>query len=314
MCGALIEQVLLQPQHRRHEVVGQRRPADPPAGHAPVLGEAVDHHGAVAVRAGGAGRPVPVQPVIDLVADQAHAVGVAEPRQRRQLVRVQRGAGRVARARHDQPVRQALRRVGHRLQQGDARLVARVRPRLDHHRAHTQRMQNVVVGRVVRAGHGDAVAGIERGQERQQEPARRPGGDHDPRRRHRHAVGRAAMRRDPLAQRRKPERLGVAERQATGQRALRRRHRGRRRPGGGLADLQPDHARVACPAHPLALVGPGHHLHRQERRQGGAGALLQPGSRVLRLTHCVWRGRRRAGRRWRCSARGRRGRSGRRSR
>ena len=90
--------------------LGDEHPADPPAGHREVLGEAREDHGLAAGLPGAAGqRRVAVErgvldAVVDLVGDQLDAVLLAPRGQRRELRREQHGAGRVGRAGDDEPL------------------------------------------------------------------------------------------------------------------------------------------------------------------------------------------------------------------
>ncbi len=141
-----------------------------------------------------------LQAVVDLVADQAHAVGVAPACDGGQLVAVQHGAGRVAGRGDDQAVRARVQS----LQRGDGRLVARLRPGLDHHGHQAEGGGDVAVGRVVGGGHGDAVAGVEGRQEHEREGGGGAHRDGDPRRVGGEAVPVQAMRGDAAAQRGRP--------------------------------------------------------------------------------------------------------------
>ena len=141
--------------------------------------------------------------VVDLVADQARAVRVAPRGQRGQFGGVDHRSGRVRRRREHQPGR----RLGERLEMVDRRLEARLRAarQLDH--VASERGEHVAIGRIARTGHRHRVADVEGGEERVQEPARRPGG-------HRDVVGRdgdarrcaRSARRSPRAAARYPAR------------------------------------------------------------------------------------------------------------
>ena len=118
-----------------------------------------------------------------------------------------------------------------------------------------------MVGRIAGRREGDAVAGLERRGEGEQEGARRahrrddaPGIDVDP-------VRRRVVAGDGPAQRRGAERLGVAETLAAhGLRGRLDHARGRAR--ARLPDLQMQHVGAAR----RALVGRLEHLHGVERR------------------------------------------------
>jgi hypothetical protein len=89
------EQVLGEQLDRPDQVGRRDQPAQPPAGHAVVFREVVDHDRVAVVRQH-AGRRRPVgDAVVDLVGDQADAALPAEPGDRRELVRLQHRAGRV---------------------------------------------------------------------------------------------------------------------------------------------------------------------------------------------------------------------------
>ena len=96
---------------------------------------------------------------------------------------------------------------------------ARLRRGLDQHRLAAERREDVAVRRIARRRDGDAVAGLEHRQERQDETRRRSGGD-DTRSgaNHRHRRSRVVPR-DARAQRPDAERLGIAERPDSAARA-----------------------------------------------------------------------------------------------
>jgi hypothetical protein len=133
-----------------------------------------------------------------------------------------------------------------------------------------QRREDVAVAGVAGAGHGDAIADVEGGEERQQEAARRSRGHDDLRGVDREPVGVAVVGRDAGAQLRDAERDGVAE-DVTLQGSGRSRADGPGRRGRGLTGRQVD--QVSVRALPLARGGP--HVHDVEGRDGRAGGLGQ---------------------------------------
>jgi hypothetical protein len=153
--------------------------------------------------------------VVDLVADQADVVLGAPAGEGGELVGADHRAGGVGRRREDQP--------GERAAVGDDRIEGvrgRLEPGLgaDRHldRLDVECQQHVAVGGVAGPHHRHPVAGIERGQEHEDERARRAGGDG-----HRggvdvEAVPAAVVRGDRGAELDQAQRAGVAERVATG--------------------------------------------------------------------------------------------------
>ena len=184
---------------------------------------------------------------------------------------MQHGASGIARAGDDQ----AIRRRVELLQHGDAGLEAGFGAGLQDHRVHAERGQDVHVGRVERRGQRNAIARIERGEERQRKAAGGADGDRDALERNVQPVPIAIVANDALAQGAAAERLGVAERVAGAQRG----HGGGDRTGGcagaGLADLHADDRWSAGRQRGLAGVGRGDHVHHDEGRRIGAFADLQ---------------------------------------
>ena len=218
-----------------------------------------------------AGARAVMQAVVNLVADQPHALGFAPGGDGGQFVGAQHAAGRIARAGDDQPVRRRVDLPQHR----HCRLVARGGVSRQQGRAQAQRRQDIDVRRVERGRQRHPVAGVKRRQERQRERPGGAGGHGHPRRWQVEAVPIGQMRRDPLAQGRPAERLGVAERLPGAQRRGDRVHRAARRAGGRLAHLHADHVRRPGRQRRLARVGGGDDVHDDERRGFGATADLQ---------------------------------------
>ncbi len=108
-----------------------------------------------------------LDPVVDLVADQAYAVLLAPRGQRSELVGQQHRAGRVGRGGDDQ----AVHGPGHGFELLDGGLEPGPGPAVDLHHLDAERGEHVAVAGVAGPGHHHPVARLERGQERQQEPA-----------------------------------------------------------------------------------------------------------------------------------------------
>ncbi len=259
------EQVLRQALDRPQQVRRQDHPADAPAGHREILGEAVDDHGVGVEPGDGCRRRAVDDAVIDLVGDEADAAGAAIVRDRDQVVGVEHGPGRVRRAGDDQAVERPRR-----LEQLDRGLVARRLGAGQRHRLDAEGVQDVLVTGIARLDERDPVAGVEGGEEAQHEARRRAGRHHDPLGRHLDPVPGAIVPGDPLAQRRDAERVGVAELLGV-ERGPRRLDHGCGRAGAGLADLQVNH----IPASRLALIGSPQHIHYDERWDLTAARNLQ---------------------------------------
>ena len=89
------EEVLRQPLHRPQQDFRQDHPAETPAGHGEVLGEAIDHDGLVAEGQSRRRRFAIGNAVIDLVGDKSDAVVPAIAVHRAEFLARQHGAGRV---------------------------------------------------------------------------------------------------------------------------------------------------------------------------------------------------------------------------
>ena len=138
------------------------------------------------------------------------------------------------------------------------------------HRHEVERRQDVAVGGIARRRQCDALARLEGGKKRQDEGRRGAGGDDDARGIDADAVCVEIMAGDRRAQRRKPERLGIAQRVLV-ERAPRRREHGAGRRRRRLADLEVQHVGAGCGA----LVRGAQHVHDDEGRNRGAPRELQ---------------------------------------
>ena len=206
------EQVLHQPLDTADVRLRHHHPADAPAGHREVLGEGVDDVDLVADlqrrdRAGAV-----VQPVVDLVGDEADAELARPLDQRGELGARQHGAGRVGRAR-DQRAGEVRRQVG------GARLEAVLGAGGDADRHEVERLQDVAVGRIAGLADRHPVAALEEAGEGEDEAGRRAGGDDDAAGVEVDPVPVAVEPGDAGAQLGQPERHGVAERAALHRRA-----------------------------------------------------------------------------------------------
>jgi len=151
--------------------------------------------------------------VIDLVADEPHVVAAAPGRQRGELVGVDHRAGGVG-GRCDDEARDRAR-LGHdRVQHLGPGLESHVRAAVQLHDVAAERAQDVPVGGVSGPGERDAIAVIERRQEREQEGARRARRDRDLLRIHLQPVPARVVGGDRLPQGPDAEGRRVAERLA----------------------------------------------------------------------------------------------------
>ena len=148
---------------------------------------------------------------------------------------------------------------------------------LDRHRFDAEGFQNVAIRRIARRCDRHARARIEKREERQREAARRTGRDDDPLGRHLDAIAIAVMPRDPRAQARAAERLGIADPAAIERGNGGFPHDARRR-RGGLADFEMNNVLpVALPA-----GGGGKHVQGHERRDIGSEGQRNPRQRQVR--------------------------------
>ncbi len=185
--------------------------------------------------------------------------------QRRQLRRRQHAARRVRRTGHDQPRDLAAQRV----EQRRRRLKPRFDLRRDTDRHDIERLQDIAIRRVAGIGERHLVAGIERGEETEQERARRAGGDNDALDRHIDAVFVLVMTRDARAQHRHAEGFGIAQpllRQRARRGVTHQLGRGR----AGLSHFQMDGALRRICRGMIARIGGAHHIHDDERRDAAA--------------------------------------------
>ena len=155
--GADIE-VLRQFFQLRHGCGGRHQPAQAPAGHAEVLGKAVEHEGVVihlqhAVRVRTVG-----QAVVDLVNHQVTAACARSRGQGRQLVAAQQRSGRIGRRRHQGAY---TVRIPVTFQQFSGQLITRLRAnRHQLCRAFDQSQEMPVAG-IARIGQQPVLAGID---------------------------------------------------------------------------------------------------------------------------------------------------------
>ena len=91
-------EVLLQALDRPHQRIRHHHPADAPAGHAEVFRERIDDHRMVGELRRGLGRERIVEPVIDLVGDEADALAFRRGDQLGERLGPHHGAGRIGRA------------------------------------------------------------------------------------------------------------------------------------------------------------------------------------------------------------------------
>ena len=246
------EQVLRQPLHRPHMILGHHHPADPPAGHAEILGERVDHIDVIADLQRRDGPVGVMQAMVNLIRDKADPARGRRLDQGSQCRPVQHRAGRIAGRGHDQPAQIQSRQIRrHRLQA--VRL-----PAGDPHRHQIQRLQDLAVRRITRLAQPDPVPAIKQRGERQQKRARRPRGHNDPRRIKLHPIPAPVEPGDPGPQRRQAQRHRIAQ-----GRVQCRRHRGPcpgRRPGSGLADFHMNDMTARSFGGPCRLD----HIHHNE--------------------------------------------------
>ena len=191
----------------------------------------------------------------------------AMPRQGLELLRLEHGPGRIGRAREHQ----AVDRRRHGGQLLDREREAGLRPEPEPDDLDAERPQDVLVRRERGLGHDHAVAGIEGGEEAEDEGAGCADRDRHLRGVDLEVVGRTIVRSDRPPQRRPAERFGVAERDPA-ERPPGRLEDRLRRAAAGLADLEMDHVL----ARGGACARRGQHVHRDERRDPGAPGDLQP--------------------------------------
>ena len=261
------EQILGEQLDRPHQVRRRHQPAEAPAGHAEVFGEAVDHDRIPVERQHARGRRRIGDAMVDLVGDQPDAAGAAVAREAGELAGPQHGPGRVGRARDHE----AVDRRRDRGQLLDREREAGLRTEADPDRLDPERPQDVLVGREGGLRHDHPVAGIEGGKEAEDEGAGRADRDDHLRGIDLEVVGRAIVRGDRPAQRRPAERFGIAERDPAERPPGRFEHR-RGRPAAGLADLQMDDVLTRGGA----LGRRRQHVHRDERRDPGPLCDLEP--------------------------------------
>ena len=249
-----------------HEVLGQQHPAQTPARHAPVLAEGGDDDGrlvalpgADAAWVGGPGLGIG-HPVVDLVADEAHAVVGAPAGDRSELGAVDHRPGRVG-GRGDDEARERPVGLGG-VEQSRGGLVARVRTAVDLDDLAAERGEDVAVGRVAGPGERDPVTGLEGREEGEDEPAGRTGRDRHSRRVDLEAVPPPVVRGELGAQLADAQRRRVRERSARGVDAGRRLGHEARRTARGLARAERHDVAPCCAQH----GHPVEHVHDLEGR------------------------------------------------
>ena len=260
------EEVLGQALHGAQQVLGQDHPAEPPAGHREILREAVDDDGVLSELQRGVGRALVGDAVIDLVRDQAQAAVGAVVGQGTQFLAPQHRSGRIGGAGDDQAVEPAIESV----EKLGGRLEAVLRLGWNQDRLHTQRGQDVAVGRVAGRGQRDPVAGLESRQKGQQETARGACGRDDACRVHLDPVGLLVVPGDAFAQGRDAQRQGVTDTVAVQGPAHGLQHRWGRR-GARLTHLHVQH----FPAGGLAFIGRPHDVHHDEGRDAAPRSDLE---------------------------------------
>ena len=165
-----------QAVHRAAQLGGHHQPAQPPACHREILRKAVDDDGITRRLPGAAGRwrPFVDQAVVNLVADELDAGGVAPGSDRRQFLGRYDRSGGIGRAGDDDALHRRVE-FGEHLRGG---LEPGLRPARDLDHLTSQCGQDVSIARVAGAGHRHPVADVEAGQKCQQKTARRAGGDY----------------------------------------------------------------------------------------------------------------------------------------
>ncbi len=257
--------VLLQPLDRVAQVLWQHHPAQAPTSHAEVLAEAVHQH-CIARGSEHRGRwPGVGDAVVDLVGDQLHVVGRAPLHHRCHALGRQHRARGIGRRGDHQPVELA----GGSQQLGRGRPTG-VGPDGNRHRLDIQRQQCIAVARVAGLEHPDAIAGIERGEEREREPCRGTGDDDHVVGRHLHAVRLCVVPADAPPQGHRPRRIRVAQWIGTFHCRDHSRACSSRGAGGRLPDLEMEHALATR----LHLAGTARHRHGVKRRHVGSAECL----------------------------------------
>ena len=251
---------------RQHLEVAQARivaagrqhcPAQPPAGHAEILGKAV-HHRDFARQTERRRRLLSVrQALVDLVHHQ-HAAPLADKaRDFFQLAGRNQRAGGIRGRAENQAARAAAPGRLHLRERG---LEVRTGRQLERARAAFERAHHVAVGGIAGVRHQEFVARIDVQREREQQRAGAAGGHRDALRVDISGEGGAVVAGDRCAQFRQPQRrrVGAAP-------VAQRAHRGfgHLRRGGeiGLADLHVDHAAAGG----FQLPGARQHVHHHER-------------------------------------------------
>ena len=199
--------------------------------------------------------------MIDFVGDHANTAVGAIVDQRLHRAMIEHCAGGVRRAGDDQ----AIQRTGNPIQKRGSWLKSCLRRPLQRHRLDPKGGQYVPVAGISRLNQSDAVTRIKRGEERQNESARRSGRNRDPLHWYLHAVPIADMPCHGLAQRRNAKRIGIAKLIGIKGAVRCRLDPGRSR-RAGLTDFHMDHISLSG----LPFVGSPHHIHYDKRRYGPA--------------------------------------------
>ena len=251
--GRSDEEVLGKAGDGIHQILRHHQPSQPPAGHAEIFGEAVDHQGGGLVRQS-AGRGAIGDAVIDLIRHDPDAgLGTERPQLGEPFGR-DHAAGGIGRARQHQPVQ------GQRpLEAHHRRLEAFLWPQLEPHHLHIQRPQDVAIGGIARLGQGHPIARIKGGEKAQHEGAGGANGDGDAPRVHLHPIHIEIMLGDALTQGRQAEGLAIAH-EGLIEGASGRLQRCRRGAAAGLAQLQMQHLLTRR----RPRIGRRQHLHHHE--------------------------------------------------
>ena len=172
--------------------------------------------------------------MIDLVRNNPYAAPLADLGNRGEFILRNDRAGGVCRAGNDD----ALGRRFECLQRGGGQLEAHLRPAGDLNGLKVERAHRVAIGHIAWPRHGNPVARIERGRERQNEGGRGATGDDHPAGAELHAKAFAIMPADALLE---GKAFPIAHRFAV-EHAVGRINRRLRRPSGRLAELHMQHA------------------------------------------------------------------------
>ena len=261
-------QVLLQRLDRTHQHFRHNDPAHAPTGHAEVLRERIDDDRLGRKLGGRHRRKRVVEPVIDLIRDEADACAVRCGDQVRHGLTRHHGAGRVC-GTGDQHTLQRCLAVG--LQQHlSGESVPCGIGRFDQNGLTSEGTQNVPIRRIAGRRDGNTIAGLERRQKREHKGSRRTRGDDDAPGIDVLLVGFAVVACDSLTQRGDADSGGIIDLPDI-QGCARSRDRGLRRGSRRLANLHMDHVAALG----LDPGGGRHHIHHHERRNIAAAGGCQ---------------------------------------